>query len=531
MSAETDRALLDLIEADDHALPAIPVFPLDVLPAAGRELVEAKAAMGIPSALTAGAVLGALAAAIGGKSSIKIAGGWPERAILWVVLIGARGSGKSPALNAAMAPIRESDALEDQDDDEDRRPQVLHDDLSLEALARSLKASGGHGAIDVDELRGFIDGLGQYKARGGADRGRFLSLWAGAPWKFSRVAGGAKTNALNISLSAPTLAIVGGLQPELHDRLGGDEDGMRPRWLPHLAQRPPASAFGSLDGATVLSWPQIIARLLAVREQKREWHLSAGAADAFRDHRKRWKHEEDEPLPAGITAALGKAPSHLARIALVLAEANDPGAGGSIDAQIIERAAIWVDFTIDCWKALPEHGTGLGLTRRDEKLSIGAGKLAAWLEARPDRLATRRDIQRARVAGCRKAADIDALIAEYEATYPTTVTRTALSGGGHDQTIIRAPRRLSPPNGVTTGDTVKQRGADPSSHAENSAVTSGDTASGDTEVVTAFRPAAQTTEDNPGRCQDCNRRLIAHRDTGQPYCPACEKTRQEGQAA
>ena len=80
------------------------------------------------------------------------------------------------------------------------------------------------------------------------------------------------------------------------------------------------------------------------------------------------------------------------------AEAEAPGQGGDITRDTINRAAE-LEYTLDCWRALPEHGEGLGLPRRNQVLNRTVAKLAAWLDERPDHKATRREIQQARVAG------------------------------------------------------------------------------------------------------------------------------------
>ena len=152
-------------------------------------------------------------------------------------------------------PLRDHDA---QLDDETDGTPVRLGDQTLEACARSLHAAAGAaGGIDIDELATLLRGVGEYKRGGGGDRGRFLSLWSGAPWSFDRVAGGGKTNNVKLRISRPTLAICGGLQPPLHELLGGDDDGLRPRWLPHLAALPKTT--GSLAGGRpVVGWQKLI---------------------------------------------------------------------------------------------------------------------------------------------------------------------------------------------------------------------------------------------------------------------------------
>jgi hypothetical protein len=82
----------------------------------------------------------------------------------------------------------------------------------------------------------------------------------------------------------------------------------------------------------------------------------------------------------------------------------------------------------------------VALSRRDEVLDRSIQSLIEFLERRPGREATRREIQRAQVGGLRAPNELDALLTRYEAIYPGTVT-TVKPPQGRLQTVVRAPRR------------------------------------------------------------------------------------------
>ena len=418
----------------ESTLGAIPTYPTEALPAPARTLVAEAARTGLPAALTGGAVLAAMAAAIGANAQLAVTDSWPARAILWVALLAPAGAGKSPSQDLAFGPLRARDA-----DAGDEDGRVLHGDTTLEALARELAASDGAGAADLDELTVLLRGLGEYKRQGGGDRGRFLQLWTGAPWTIKRVGGGGQANAVRLRVNKPTLVICGGLQPRLHELLGGEEDGMRPRWLPHLAAMPERASLQSVESA---EWATLLDVLASRRAQPRRWHLGPPALRAFEHFRKVWKNEARGAESATVTAALVKSDVHLARAALVLAEAERPCAGGAVTAETVERAACIVRFTLDCWRALPAHGS-LALTRRDEVLDRGIAKLIDWLERREGGKGSRREIRRACVAGARTADQVEALLSRYEDMYPGCVVEESGSHGGLPTTIVRAPRRTS----------------------------------------------------------------------------------------
>lgn len=465
-------------DAGSHSLGSVPDYPTHVLPKAARSLVEKGEKDGLPAALLGGAALAAAASAVGADAQIEVIPTWHERAILWVPLIAPRGAGKSPAQELAFAPIRAHDAQLDDD-----AVPVLRGDMTIEALVRILKKSDGRAALDVDELATFVRGIGEYK-RSSGDRGRFLSLWTGGPWQYVRVGGGGSdTNGIDIRIPRPTLVICGGLQTRLHDLLGGEDDGMRPRWLPHLSQLSHVDSLSS-NGRHPADWQTLLAgELLPIRAVPRTWKLGKSALKAFDTHRKRWKQQAHNASSQSESAALTKADTHLARIALVFAEANDPGRGGNVGEDVIERASVVVEFTLDCWRALPDHGS-LGLSVRDAKLDDGVERLRTWLEDHGGE-SDRRSLQRARAAGVRTASDLDALLRRYADTYPGCVIEVEIEGGGLARTVVRAPARRPPNRHAYTPVSpvvtpIYTHGSSPHETKDSWLSPSGDTVSGDT---------------------------------------------------
>ena len=179
-----------------------------------------------------------------------------------------------------------------------------------------------------------------------------------------------------------------------------------------------------------------------------------------------------------LAVALRKADIHLLRVALLFAEAEDPGAGGEVGVDAIERAAVVVDFALNCWRALPEQGS-LGLSWRHKVLDEGVEKLRVWVEGRGGE-ATRRELQRAHVAGVRAASDLDALLERYEDTYPNCVVEVVPEHGGLPTRVVRAPARrpvLAPVSPLATvGEAVAAR---PRPDGLDATVAAGDNGTGD----------------------------------------------------
>jgi len=414
-------------------LTAIPSYPVEALPPPAHRLVSSAADRGVPAALTGGSAIAALATAIGGRAEVQVDPTWRERAILWIANLADAGAGKSPAQDLAFARLRELDSTAVEGD------EMLLSDTRLEALARELAGVGGGACLDVDELTSFLRSLGEYKKGGSGDRGRMLALWSGAPWKLRRVGQSRKSeNAVRLSIPHPTLVICGGLQPRLEALLGDEDDGFRSRWLPHYAAVSPARGSGQIETG---AWRALLDVLAAARGKPRHWRFSAPATDAFERHRIAFKAAAASEPPS-VAGALLKADRHVARIALVLAEAEYPGSGGLISLEVVDRAAQLVWFVIDSWRALP-GGESLAFSYRDRVLDAGVAKLLAWLERQPDREATRRQVARARVAGARSDRQVQALIDAYDEAYPGCILKPQSHRGGEQTVIVTAPQRCA----------------------------------------------------------------------------------------
>ena len=136
----------------------------------------------------------------------------------------------------------------------------------------------------------------------------------------------------------------------------------------------------------VAGWKELIHRLLDNRDGAATRTLSEAARAAFRHWQAVWKDRAaHRSETASTSAALIKADIHLARIALVLDEA-DPERPEQVEQDHIDRAAQIVNFTLDCWRALPEQDS-MSLTLRDKVLDRGIVRLVGWLRSTAGRRA------------------------------------------------------------------------------------------------------------------------------------------------
>lgn len=465
-------------------LPGIPRYPVGSLVGPLRSFVEWAAKDGLHPETAGAAGLAALVT-LTGPARLKLSEVKEIRAILWIALIGIPSSGKSPAFEHAFARIRESYAASyqayesDLDGWEARRetdgetagpkpvkPQPLeYDDATVEAVARWLLArkqaadSDPSGAVIDDELASTLEGLNQYKGGLGADRSKWLKLWTGADLSIQRVGRGGAQNEVHIYVRQPVVSLAGPLTDSNVHLMGKQGSGFRPRFLPHLAP-PEQPAWNDADPHPE-AWVECIDALLADRKP-RTWFLTGQALAEWSRARERWRQQQDEAEPDDVIEALRKADAQCYRIALVIAESLNPGAGGDVPVNAVRCAVAIVDYVIGCWRALPGADT-MAASRADDVMDAMQARLLAWLWSRPKGTeglppgskprarATRREIQR---WSHQKAENVTALLREHDARYPGCVVSVGArtgegrgGAGGMETQYVYAPERA--PIGVT----------------------------------------------------------------------------------
>lgn len=243
-------------------------FPTDALPEPVRSYVErSSAAIGCDPSFVALPLLAALASAIGNACEIQLKPGWCEPAVLWAVVIGESGSLKSPALDAALRPIRrrQAKALREYQEKMDLhigemnewkasasgrrrgtrgeapKPPLCHrfycGDTTVEALAHRLQSAPRGLLVARDELSGWLKSFNQYKrSGGGADAALWLEMHRAGSIIIDRKSGDTAVT----SIPRAAISICGGIQPEiLRKALGSEhfENGLAARLLMAMPPR------------------------------------------------------------------------------------------------------------------------------------------------------------------------------------------------------------------------------------------------------------------------------------------------------
>ena len=323
------------------------------------------------------------------------------------------------------------------------------EDLTIEKLARLLDEDPARMMVH-DELAKGLRSIGQYKPNGG-DRDKFLELWTGGTkaWRYSRV--GSTAEGIDFMISRPTVTLVGGLQIARLDVLGTDDDGFRPRFLPHIST---AKDIPWNDLRAPQVWTDTISTLYEqAASSRRTWWMSTDQTrdssetlKLWREAGRRWKaaiHDEPKQM---VQSALAKADVQCARIALVLAESMDPGAGGRVPTEPMLAAVAIVDYCLDAWRALDDPAV-MTYSPKDEKIHKAVIAWRVRAEEKEDRRVDLRELHRGKVGGVRNAGQVADVLEEYAAMYPSCIT-TEKKPHGPDTTWVHAPRRgLSDPRG------------------------------------------------------------------------------------
>ena len=206
------------------------------------------------------AALGAAAAAISDSLRLQIdpRTSWFDSARLWVLLLGAPGTAKTPAIRAAMAPLfdlhrqqrddhaRACAAL-DPDDPKPALPAVFVNDATIEKLSEVL-ADNPRGIVAVfEELDTWLGAHDCYRGgQGSKDRGEWLRLFDGGPHQVDRIKRG------SYFVHNWGASILGATTPAGLRRHAKDlpPDGLIQRFLPVLV-RPMSAPDERIQGADI----------------------------------------------------------------------------------------------------------------------------------------------------------------------------------------------------------------------------------------------------------------------------------------
>ncbi len=217
-------------------------FPLEVFPDAIQKLVyTARNTKGFNKDYFSAGILSVCATAIGNSVHLNN-GSYKSKPILWLSIIGSRGTGKTHPLSFAKKTIEKKDnqsyieyqslmqEYEQKDKDtRGKKPKYAKftlKDFTPEKLAEALQYNERGILIFQDELMRWINSFDQYKK--GGDQQMYLDLFNGNELTVDRV------TKEPIRIAQTNVNILGGMQPEIVKQLARNnrsEDGFLDRFL------------------------------------------------------------------------------------------------------------------------------------------------------------------------------------------------------------------------------------------------------------------------------------------------------------
>ncbi|WP_417463045.1 YfjI family protein [Kordiimonas sp.] len=335
----------------------------DVLaPRLAQWVEDAAEAKGAPPDYVFAALLAVAGATIGNTRWVSPWKGWNEPPVIWSMCIGLPSAGKSPAIDAALQPLRKAerplrDAAEaerkawaekaelaklaestwkeaakgaikagdtppekPQEADAGQAPHIprlVVNDGTIERLGAIL-ARQPRGTLQMrDELAGWLDGMLRYSG-GGSDRPFWLEAFGGRGFTVERM------GREPLTIDRLTIGVLGGIQPDRLKTLlfKSDDDGLLARFLPIWPD--PAPLRRPRTWADELLMERALERLLSLdmvtddQDETRPWFIpfaedARGLMDDFRSAVRDWEGEAEGLMLSFI----GKLPGLAARLSLV----------------------------------------------------------------------------------------------------------------------------------------------------------------------------------------------------------------------
>lgn len=256
-------------------------------------------------------LLAVLGAAIGNSRWAKVDSDWSEPPIIWSTIVAKSGTGKSPAADAAMAPLEKLQR-------ENPHRRYYTGDATVEALGPLLQQNPKGILVHRDELNGWFKSFNEFKPKGGGDESRWVHLFGGRSLAIDRKGQPA------LIVPRATVSVSGTIQPGVLKRTirpEAYESGLLARIL--LAM-PPERAHYYSDACTppeiVESFDSLLRNLHQLEVEEDGSPVLVGLTGEAKDLWKGFeRNHEDErmTLDDDLAAAWSKLKAYSIRLALV----------------------------------------------------------------------------------------------------------------------------------------------------------------------------------------------------------------------
>lgn len=331
-------------------------FPLEVFPDAIQKLIHsAKNTNGFDKDYFSAGILSVCASAIGNSVHLHN-GSYKSKPILWLSIIGSRGTGKTHPLSFAKNPIEQKDNQtfieyqslmqeyeQKEKDTRGKKPnyaKFILKDFTPEKLAESLQHNEKGILIFQDELMRWINSFDQYKK--GGDQQMYLDLFNGNELTVDRV------TKEPIRIPQTNVNILGGMQPEIVKQLANNnrgEDGFLDRFLFVYPENLEPHLFTGLDipEAHKENYKRLINNLLEAPHQTIK--TDASNIEIF----KQWQHQKateyfNDTLERSIQAKMETYVWRLALIIEVMQQAVTGSFNISLQNENLEKAIGLVEY-------------------------------------------------------------------------------------------------------------------------------------------------------------------------------------------
>ena len=380
-------------------------IPLDCLPAKIQDMVLMLARQENYSIeYTMASLLIAASSAIGNSTKIHIRGGWKSSPILYMILVGRPGMGKTPPLDFAYLPIRKHDSkiikqfkldLENynstiectkgkKENNSSLPPKpilkrTIISDFTPEALLRALDDNKRGVVIYVDEIMGMFNSVNQYSK--GQLIEQLLTIFSGKPLDISRCG-----MPFPIRIDDPFVTLVGTMQTtRVHELVskGYKDNGLMDRIIFDYPSSQNISDWQiDEDDSSVRFdkysslWESIINRLLELPFQENGSNsILRFSADA-KVHFTNWRNSMTRPINGIendnlVDSRIFKSPLITARIALViqmLRWACEESHKDNVDIDSVKSAIRLTEYFESCYKRIEVFMNSESLTPQKKDL-------------------------------------------------------------------------------------------------------------------------------------------------------------------
>lgn len=332
-------------------------LPVDGLSENLQSLIENVAeALQSPEDYVAASMFAVASAAMGNK--FKLMTDNEDVPMLWTILVGDSGVGKSQPITTIAKPLMEEQrerlegyrsavrAWRQAKDETAPKPifsQIFVSDITPESLYKCM-ADNPNGLVQYsDEIMSFIGDFGRYNKSG--EESKYLSIWSGKPITINR------KSEEPFMVERPFLSVIGGIQPNLLAELFTKRrsvSGFAQRLLfvyPSTIKRKVYSSESAKPD--ISAWADVCRRLL--QAPVTTYTLTPQAYRRYNNYRNSLSQRMDAE-PDAIKALFAKLRIYVARWVIVAHVLGDDAASTQVTGRDMEYSIRCMDYFEDSWR-------------------------------------------------------------------------------------------------------------------------------------------------------------------------------------